>query len=146
LRCFSAKGQVASGIHCVNFSYSSPWKQLGQYEPNMTGIIHFHDANCWHPSSSLVFSGVHCAQSLVFCVVFYRSLFALCRLAIVLSLLRLTLFGTFKLFQWYDDEVRFVLDQHACWIFIVLAHWNNSSRIDMSLHSVTLSWFRANIE
>jgi hypothetical protein len=28
--------------------------------------------------------------------------------------------------------------------FIVLAHWNNSSRIDMSLHWKTLSWFRAN--
>jgi hypothetical protein len=30
------------------------------------------------------------------------------------------------------------------WILIVLAHWNNSLRIDMSLHSDTLSWFRAN--
>jgi hypothetical protein len=30
------------------------------------------------------------------------------------------------------------------WIFIVLAHWNNSPRVDMSLHSDTLSWFRAN--
>jgi hypothetical protein len=30
------------------------------------------------------------------------------------------------------------------WIFIVLAHWNNSPRIDMSPHSDTLSWFRAN--
>ena len=30
------------------------------------------------------------------------------------------------------------------WIFIVLAHWNNSPRIDTSLHSDTLSWFRAN--
>ena len=30
------------------------------------------------------------------------------------------------------------------WIFIVLAHWNNSPRIDMSLHSDTLSWFRSN--
>jgi hypothetical protein len=28
--------------------------------------------------------------------------------------------------------------------FIVLAHWNNSLRIDMSPHSDTLSWFRAN--
>ena len=26
----------------------------------------------------------------------------------------------------------------------MLAHWNNSLRIDMSLHSDTLSWFRAN--
>jgi hypothetical protein len=30
------------------------------------------------------------------------------------------------------------------WIFIVLAHWNNSPRIAMSLHSDTLFWFRAN--
>jgi hypothetical protein len=28
--------------------------------------------------------------------------------------------------------------------FIVLAHWNNSPRVDMSLHSDTLSWFGAN--
>jgi hypothetical protein len=30
------------------------------------------------------------------------------------------------------------------WIFIVLAHWNNSPRIDRSPHSDTLSWFRTN--
>ena len=30
------------------------------------------------------------------------------------------------------------------WIFIVLIHWNNSPLIDMSPHSATLSWFRAN--
>ena len=47
-------------------------------------------------------------------------------------------------FQWDDDEVRFVLDQHAELNFIVLAHWNNSVRVDMSLHSDTLLWFRAN--
>jgi len=29
-------------------------------------------------------------------------------------------------------------------IIIVLAHWNNSPGINMSLHSDTLSWFRAN--
>ena len=34
-------------------------------------------------------------------------------------------------FQWNDDEVRFVLDQHAQWI-------------DMSPHSDTLSLFRVN--
>jgi hypothetical protein len=47
-------------------------------------------------------------------------------------------------FQWDDDEVCFVLDQHPSWIFIVLAHWNNSLWIYMSLHFDTLSWFRAN--
>ena len=30
------------------------------------------------------------------------------------------------------------------WIFIVLAYWSNCQRIDMSFHSDTLSWFRAN--
>jgi hypothetical protein len=40
--------------------------------------------------------------------------------------------------------VRFVLNQYAEFIFIVLIHWNNSPRIDMSPHSDTLSWFRAN--
>ena len=30
------------------------------------------------------------------------------------------------------------------WIFIMLAHWNNSSRVDMSLHSDTLFWLRTN--
>ena len=30
------------------------------------------------------------------------------------------------------------------WIFIVLAHWNNSPRIAKSPHSDTLSWFRPN--
>ena len=30
------------------------------------------------------------------------------------------------------------------WIFTVLGHWSNSWRVDMSLHSDTLSWFLAN--
>jgi len=30
------------------------------------------------------------------------------------------------------------------WIFIVLAHWNNSPQAHMSAHSYTLSWFWAN--
>jgi hypothetical protein len=30
------------------------------------------------------------------------------------------------------------------WMFIVLSQWNNSPRIDMTFHSDTLSWFRAN--
>jgi len=45
-------------------------------------------------------------------------------------------------FQW--DKVCFVLEQHTLLDFIVLAHWNNSSWVDMSLHSDTLSWFPAN--
>ena len=42
-------------------------------------------------------------------------------------------------FQWDDDDVRFVLDQNAELDFI--AHWNNSLRLDMLLHSDTLFWF-----
>ena len=35
-------------------------------------------------------------------------------------------------FQWDDNEVCFVLDQHTLsWIFIVISHWNNSPRISM---------------
>ena len=30
------------------------------------------------------------------------------------------------------------------WIFVKLAHWNNNPQVDMSVHSNTLSWFRAN--
>jgi hypothetical protein len=48
-------------------------------------------------------------------------------------------------FRWADDEVRFVLDQHAeLDFFIVLAHWNNSPQVDMSLHLDTLFWLRTN--
>ena len=37
-----------------------------------------------------------------------------------------------------------VLDQPSVgWISIVLAHWNNSPRVDRSLHSDTLFWFGA---
>jgi len=58
-----------------------------------------------HLSSHPVFSGVHVARSLVFCLVFCRSLFVrfgLFLLAIVLSILQFTTFnfsfGIFKLF------------------------------------------------
>ena len=33
---------------------------------------------------------------------------------------------------------------HLSWIFVVLAHWSNSPWVDMSLHSDTICWFRAN--
>ena len=36
------------------------------------------------------------------------------------------------------------LSDTLSWIFIVIAHWNNSPRIDMSNISDILSWFRAN--
>jgi hypothetical protein len=48
-------------------------------------------------------------------------------------------------FQWNDDDVHFVLDQHAYnWIFIVLADWNNSQLVEILLDLDTLSWFWAN--
>ena len=48
------------------------------------------------------------------------------------------------IFGWYDGEnVRFVLDQHDELDCIVLAHWNVSPWVDMSLHLYTLFWFRA---
>jgi hypothetical protein len=48
-------------------------------------------------------------------------------------------------FKWDDDEIRFVLKHHAELDFYsALTHWNNSPRINMSLHSDTLFWFRAN--
>ena len=46
--------------------------------------------------------------------------------------------------QWDAIDVIFVLDRHAYWIFIVLAHWTNSSHVDMSIYSDTLSSFLAN--
>ena len=30
------------------------------------------------------------------------------------------------------------------WVYILLAHWNKIPRVDMSLHSDSLSWFPAN--
>ena len=47
-------------------------------------------------------------------------------------------------FQWDEDEVQFVLDQHPFGFLKVLAHWNKRLQIDMSPHSDTLSWFQAN--
>ena len=47
-------------------------------------------------------------------------------------------------FQWDGDEVGFVLYQQAELFFILLAHWNNSPWVDMSLHTDTLFLFRAN--
>ena len=46
-------------------------------------------------------------------------------------------------FQWVDDEVRFVLDLHAELDFYSASSLKQQS-IDMSLHSDTLFWHRAN--
>lgn len=45
--------------------------------------------------------------------------------------------------QWNDDDVRFAIDRYVCVDFIALAHYN-SARIDMSLHSEAIYWFRTN--
>jgi hypothetical protein len=41
----------------------------------------------------------------------------------------------------WNEQVTFSRDD-VCFV-LVLAHWNNSPRVDMSLHSDTLSWMRA---
>ena len=69
-----------------------------------------------HLSSPPVFSGVCVAWSLVFCVVFCRSLFVLFLLTILLSVLVFTdshyHFGIFKLFFWlcYSNTVTLLSD------------------------------------
>ena len=44
----------------------------------------------------------------------------------------------------FNDKVRFIQTNMRSWIFIVLAHWNNSLQIDTSPHLDTLSWLQAN--
>jgi hypothetical protein len=34
-----------------------------------------------------------------------------------------------------ENKLHFDLDQHISWISIVLAHWNNSPKVDILLHS-----------
>jgi hypothetical protein len=40
-----------------------------------------------------------------------------------------------------SDDVALHYSNMRYWIFIVLAHWNNSLLVDMLLHSDTLCWF-----
>ena len=49
-------------------------------------------------------------------------------------------------FQLYHGENKLIINKTNALslIFIVLAHWCNSPRVDMSLHSNTVFWFRAN--
>jgi len=47
-------------------------------------------------------------------------------------------------FLWDDDDVCFVLDQHAEIDFYSASWTKTSQRVDMSLHSDTLFWFRVN--
>ena len=59
------------------------------------------------------------------------------------------------IFQLYHGENKLIFNEMMMrftlyytntliWIFIVLAHWNNSPRVDVLPHLDTLSWFRAN--
>jgi hypothetical protein len=60
--------------------------------------------------------------------------------------------ATSAIFQLYHSDNKLIFNEMMLrsalytlgWIFIVLAHWNNSPQIDMSPHSDTLSRFRAN--
>jgi hypothetical protein len=50
--------------------------------------------------------------------------------------------------SWYDIPefvVHIIISKSKRWVgfLIVLNHWNNSPRVDMSLHSDILFWFRA---
>jgi len=48
--------------------------------------------------------------------------------------------------QLYHGENKFIFNEmmmRSALFFIVLAHWNNSPRVDMSTHPDTLFWFRA---
>jgi hypothetical protein len=60
--------------------------------------------------------------------------------------------ANWTIFQPYHGENKLIINEMIMryktntlnWILIVLAHWNNSPRIDMSLHMHTLFWFRGN--
>jgi hypothetical protein len=59
------------------------------------------------------------------------------------------------IFKLYHGKNKFIFDEMMMrsalyytnmisWNFIVISYWNNSLQIDMSPHSDTVSWFRAN--
>jgi hypothetical protein len=60
--------------------------------------------------------------------------------------------ANWTIFQPYHGKNKLIINEMIMryktntlnWILIVLAHWNNSPRIDMSLHMHTLFWFRGN--
>jgi hypothetical protein len=79
-----------------------------------------------------------------FIVIWYPIWPHICDIAMSEWLLFNTNSAIFQLYQWDDDEVRFVLDQHAELDLYSASSLNNSPRADMSLHSDTLFWFRAN--
>ena len=46
--------------------------------------------------------------------------------------------------SWYDDDVHFVLEQHAELDIYSASSLKQQSTVDMSLHLDTLFWFRSN--
>ena len=44
--------------------------------------------------------------------------------------------------RWDDNDIHFVLHQHTSLDLFVPIHRNNSPRLDLTLHSDTLSWIR----
>jgi len=80
----------------------------------------------------------------------------LCHPLFVESMSEWLLFNTHSaIFQLYHGETKLIFNERMMWsalyksntlslICIMVAHWNNSMRIKMSLHSDTVSWFRAN--
>ena len=69
---------------------------------------------------------------------------------------KITLYARHIVFQLYIGENKLHFDEMMMmmtsvlnktrtlsWIFIALDHWNHSPRIDMSLYSDTLFWFRS---
>ena len=82
-----------------------------------------------HLCSPLVFSEFRVARSLFFCVLFCRSLFVLFPLVIMLSVLRLTSFGIFKLFYvywWRVCEIRF---SYPFWHFHISLHTKHTCKV-----------------
>ena len=53
------------------------------------------------------------------------------------------LFNAIAIFQLYHCKKKLIFNTLS-WIFIVLALWNNSPQVDMSLYSEPSYWFRAN--
>jgi hypothetical protein len=52
--------------------------------------------------------------------------------------------GEHVIFLWDNDDICFVLGQHAKLNCYTADYWNNNSQVDMSLHSDTSHWFWVN--
>ena len=97
----------------VSYRKEESWR-VSQVEQELITLLE-------HLSSILVFIGVCVAQSLIFCVVFYRSLFVLFLLAIVFSVLDSDYpFGISKLFlfsSWPEDPWKLLISNMNPFVF-----------------------------